>query len=140
MLLPFLPTTTITFPVRIGAIPQGNVIFISDSPGNLPPGLALPPISSPTVAMRANPSDPYSKILVVAGSSPDQLVAAAQAVALHSNLLAGAQVTIDNLRLPDKQQPDGAPRWARSDQNIGAVGSSPRVNVLNALPVPLAAT
>jgi cellulose synthase (UDP-forming) len=33
-------------------------------------------------------------------------------------MLAGAQVTIDNLRLPDKQQPDGAPRWARSDQKI----------------------
>jgi cellulose synthase (UDP-forming) len=39
-------------------------------------------------------------------------------VALHSDLLAGAQVTIDSLRLPDKQQPDGAPRWARSDQRI----------------------
>jgi cellulose synthase (UDP-forming) len=108
----------VRFPVRIGAIPQGNVIVISDSSGNMPPGLALPPISSPTVAMRANPSDPYSKILVVAGSNSDQVLVAAQAVALHSDMLAGAQVTIDNFRLPDKQQPDGAPRWARSDQKI----------------------
>jgi cellulose synthase (UDP-forming) len=33
-------------------------------------------------------------------------------------MLAGAQATIDNLKLPDKQQPDGAPRWARTDQTI----------------------
>jgi cellulose synthase (UDP-forming) len=108
----------VRFPVRIGSIPQGNAIVISDNPGDLPAGLALPAISSPTVAMRANPSDPYSKILVVAGSNPDQVLVAAQAVALHSDMLAGAQVTIDSLRLPDKQQPDGAPRWARSDQKI----------------------
>jgi cellulose synthase (UDP-forming) len=108
----------VRFPVSIGAIPQGNVIVISESSGNLPAGLALPAISSPTVAMRANPSDPYSKILVVAGSNSDQLLAAAQAVALHSDMLAGAQVTIDSLKLPDKQKPDGAPRWARIDQKI----------------------
>jgi cellulose synthase (UDP-forming) len=68
--------------------------------------------------MRTNPNDPYSKILVIAGSDPDQLLRAAQAVALHSEKLEGAQTTIDNLKLPDKQQPDGAPRWARTDQTI----------------------
>ena len=68
--------------------------------------------------MRTNPNDPYSKILVVAGGDADQVLIAAQAVALHSDMLAGAQATIDNLRLPDKQQPDGAPRWARTDQTI----------------------
>ena len=108
----------VRFPVHIGPIPPGNAIVISDSPGNLPAGLTLPSVSSPTVAMRTNPNDPYSKILVVAGSDSNQLLAAAQAVALHSDMLAGAQVTIDNLKLPDKQQPDGAPRWARSDQKI----------------------
>jgi cellulose synthase (UDP-forming) len=46
------------------------------------------------------------------------LLRAAQAVALHSEMLQGAQTTIDNLKLPDKQQPDGAPRWARTDQTI----------------------
>ena len=32
----------VRFPVHIGPIPQGNAIVISDSPGNLPPGLNLP--------------------------------------------------------------------------------------------------
>jgi cellulose synthase (UDP-forming) len=109
---------SVRFPVRIGQIPMGNAIVISDSSSNLPDGLNVPSISSPTVAMRTNPNDPYSKILVIAGSDPDQLLRAAQAVALHSEMLDGAQTTIDNLKLPDKQQPDGAPRWARTDQTI----------------------
>jgi cellulose synthase (UDP-forming) len=68
--------------------------------------------------MRTNPSDPYSKLLIVAGGTPDQLVVAAQAVALHSDMLAGAQTGIDTFKLPERQPADGAPRWARTDQKI----------------------
>ena len=108
----------VRFPVRIGAIPAGNSIVISDSPGNLPASLNLLSVNSATVAMRTNPTDPYSKILVVAGADSDQTLRAAQAVALHTDLLQGSQASIDSLKLPDKQQPDGAPRWARTDQTI----------------------
>jgi cellulose synthase (UDP-forming) len=108
----------VRFPVHIGPIPQGNAIVISDSAGNLPPGLNLPDVTSPTVAMRTNPNDPYSKILIIAGGDSNQVLIAAQAVALHSEMLAGAQASIDSLRLPNKQKPDGAPRWARTDQRI----------------------
>jgi cellulose synthase (UDP-forming) len=108
----------VRFPVHIGQIPQGNAIVVSDNPGNLPPGLNLPEVSGPVVAMRTNPNDPYSKVLVVAGFNPDQVLEAAQAVALHSDMLDGAQSTIQKLNLPARQQPDGAPRWARTDQTI----------------------
>jgi cellulose synthase (UDP-forming) len=43
---------------------------------------------------------------------------AAQAIALHSDLLQGAQTTIEFLNLPAKQPADGAPRWARTDQTV----------------------
>ncbi|MGB8260799.1 MAG: UDP-forming cellulose synthase catalytic subunit [Terracidiphilus sp.] len=108
----------VRFPVHIGTLPQGNVIVVTDSPGNLPAGLNLAAVSSPTVAMRTSPADPYSKVLVIAGSDGDQVLRAAQAVALHTDMLQGAQASIDSLRLPDKQQPDAAPRWARTDQSI----------------------
>ena len=108
----------VRFPVHIGAIPQGNVIVVADSAGNLPAGLGLPSVNAPTVAMRTNPNDPYGKILIVMGADGDQAIMAAQAVALHSDMLAGGQASIDTLRLPAKQQPDGAPRWARTDQTI----------------------
>jgi cellulose synthase (UDP-forming) len=108
----------VRFPVRIGAIPQGNAIVIADSPANLPAGLAMPNISLPAVAMRNNPNDQYSKILIVTGADPDQTLIAAQAVAMHSDMLAGAQVSIDGIKLPARQEADKAPRWAQTDQKI----------------------
>jgi cellulose synthase (UDP-forming) len=108
----------VRYPVHIGQIPQGNVIVISDNPGNLPPGLNLVDVNQPTVAMRTNPNDPYGKVLVIAGANADQALAAAQAVALHSDMLNGAESPIANLRLPDRRKPDDAPRWAQTDQRI----------------------
>ena len=108
----------VRFPVHIGALPQGNVIVIAENPASLPAGLALPTINAPTVAMRTNPNDPYGRVLIVAGADAEQTLIAAQAVALHSDMLAGAQTTVETLQLPGKRQPDDAPRWARTDQTI----------------------
>jgi cellulose synthase (UDP-forming) len=108
----------VRFPVHIGSIPLGNAIVISDSPANLPAGLNLVDVSAPTVAMRTNPNDPYGKVLVIAGANADQALIAAQAVALHSDVLNGAETPITSFRLPDRRKPDDAPRWARTDQSI----------------------
>jgi cellulose synthase (UDP-forming) len=110
----------VRYPVHIGAIPQGNAIVIADSEGNLPVGLGLPAIDAPTLAVRTNPNDQYGKILIVAGGNGDQTLIAAQAVAMHSDMLAGGQATIGGIKfkLPSKQEPDTAPRWARTDQTI----------------------
>jgi cellulose synthase (UDP-forming) len=106
------------FPVFIGTIPQGNVIVIAETPSNLPAGVDLPAVDAPTVAMRTNPNDPYGKILVIAGANPDDLLVAAQAVAMHGDLLSGAQASINSFKRPAKQLPDGAPRWARTDRTV----------------------
>jgi len=109
----------VRFPVHIGALPQGNAIVVAESAAGLPPGLNIPEVSEATVAMRTNPNDPYGKILVLVGKDADQLIVAAQAVAEHTDMLQGAQITLDsNFRLPDKQELDTAPRWARTDQTI----------------------
>ncbi len=108
----------VRFPVHIGAIPPGNAIVIAENPASLPPGLGLPSVTAPTVAMRTNPDDPYSKILVVTGAGASQVVTAAQAVALHSDILSGALAKIDSLTLPGIQEADAAPRWARTNQTI----------------------
>jgi cellulose synthase (UDP-forming) len=108
----------VRFPVHFGALPQGNVIVIAENASSLPAGLALPAINAPTVAMRTNPNDPFGKVLIVAGANAEQALIAAQAVALHSEMLSGGQSTIETLQLPGKRQPDDAPRWARTDQTI----------------------
>jgi cellulose synthase (UDP-forming) len=108
----------VRYPVHIGTLPPGNAIVISDGSANLPPGLNLPNVTGPTVAMRTNPNDPYSKVLVIAGATADQALVAAQAVALHSDMLNGAESSIDNFKLPNPRKPDDAPRWAQTDQKI----------------------
>ena len=108
----------VRFPVRIGALPAGNAILIAENPSSLPAGLNLAGVSSPTIAMRDNPSDPFGKLLIVTGAGADDLVKAAQAIALHSEMLSGPQAAIDGLSLPARQAPDAAPRWARTDQTI----------------------
>jgi cellulose synthase (UDP-forming) len=109
----------VRFPVHIGAtLPPGNIIVVSESPADLPASLKVTGVSSPTAAMRTNPNDPYGKVLIIAGGNADDVVTAAQAVALNSEMLNGSQVPIDGLRLPAKRAPDDAPRWARTDQTI----------------------
>ncbi len=108
----------VRFPVHIGELPAGNAIVVSDSPSNLPAGLNMAVVDQPTVAMRTNPNDPFGKVLVIAGQDSEQTIRAAQAVAMNSSLLQGAQTTIDTLNLPARQPADGAPRWARTDQTV----------------------
>jgi cellulose synthase (UDP-forming) len=108
----------VRFPTFIGQLPAGNAVVISESSTNLPAGLNLGSVTGPTVAMRANPNDPYSKVLIVTGADADQLLTAAQAVALHTELLQGPVSQIGEVRLPSPPGPDVAPRWARSDQTI----------------------
>ena len=108
----------VRFPVHIGTIPSGNAILIAENPTSLPPGLNLSGVHSPTVAMRDNPSDPSSKLLIVTGGDANDLIKAAQAIALHTDVLDGPQAPIDTLKLPDKRAPDDAPRWARTDHTI----------------------
>jgi cellulose synthase (UDP-forming) len=108
----------VRFPIYVGTIPQGNAIVIAENFANLPAGVDLPKLNAPTVAMHTNPNDLYGKILIVAGADADQMLVAAQAVAMHGDLLSGPQAPINAFKLPDKQQPDAAPRWARTDQTI----------------------
>jgi len=108
----------VRFPTSIGQLPEGNAILIAENPATLPGGLNLPNINGPTVAIRPNPNDIYSKVLIVTGTDPDQVLIAAQSIGLHSDLLQGGEVDIGNLKLPDLPAPDGAPRWARTDQTV----------------------
>ena len=108
----------VRFPAFIGPVPAGNAVIVAENPTSLPGGLNLGAISGPTVAIRPNPSDPYSKVLIITGQDADQVLMAAQAVGLHSDLLQGSVSTIDNLKLPDAPAPDVAPRWAQTDGKI----------------------
>ena len=79
----------LTFPVTLkGELPKGNVVLFVEEPSGMPAGLDLHG-GGPVIAMRANPSDPFGKVLIIAGDDGIQLVTAARSLALENNLLQG---------------------------------------------------
>jgi cellulose synthase (UDP-forming) len=111
----------IRFPVSIGAIPPGNAILIGESAATLPASLEMTTISGPSIAIRANPSDPYSKVLVLTGDSADDVLTAAIALSQQRDLLQGALVRVPSIQPPAPRQPDDAPRWL-STEKINRIG------------------
>ena len=103
------------FPVSIGTIPQGNAIVIGESAADLPAALNITASSGPTVAMRTNPTDPYSKLLILTGDNGDDLVTAAQVLTLQKDLLASDTQSLHNIKHPNARKPDDAPRWLTTD-------------------------
>ena len=106
----------VRFPVSIGTIPAGNAIVIAERAGEIPSSLGLGATSVPTVALRANPADPNSKLLLVTGGNADGLVKAAIGLALQRKLLHGGQVSFAGLKMPGPRKPDDAPRWLSTER------------------------
>jgi len=100
----------VRFPVTFGSIPVGNAIVISENPSDLP-GLGLSAVSGPTISMVTNPSDPYSKLLVISGDNADGLLTAAKVLSLQFSSLAGPTDSAVLTIPPASREPDDAPRW-----------------------------
>ncbi len=121
-----LPTDfrSVRFPVSFGQIPRGNVILISENSSELPAALNLQGSSGPTIAMRTNPSDPYSKVLILTGDSADDAITAARALSLQRDLWQGSQVSV-SLKPIRASEPDDAPRWlptnSKNPVTVGAI-------------------
>ncbi len=111
----------VRFPVSVGTIPPGNAIVIGESSATLPASLQMSTVSGPAIAMRANPSDPYSKVLVLTGGSADDVLTAALALTLQRDLLEGATVRVPSIKMPAPREPDDAPRWL-STEKITSIG------------------
>ena len=132
------------FPASLGQIPQRGHAVVLLNGGSLP-GIDLPPLAGPTVAIVANPNDPASKLLLVMGRDSTQLKTAAKAVAIGNQALSGALATITDLKALAPREPYDAPRWLRTDRPIklGELASAQALNVSgytpDAIRIPLAA-
>ena len=107
------------FKVSFGTIPEGNAIVLGETAAELPPTLNMTSSSGPTIAMRTNPVDPYSKLLILTGDNPDELVIAAEAMVLErGDMLQGDQQKATLIPNSLKaREPDDAPRWMSTDPN-----------------------
>lgn len=104
------------FPVAADAPGEGNAVAIVV--GSSAPGIPdLPQIDGPMLALVANPHDPLATILVIAGRSGEEAVAAATALALGTRTL-GASSTLLQAPLVAARHPYDAPAWIRTDRPV----------------------
>ena len=80
-------------------------------------GSRLPAINGPTIAEIANPNDKLATLLVVAGRTAAEAIAAANTLSLGSRLLSGENANVQAIALPARQ-PYDAPAWISTDRPV----------------------
>lgn len=125
------------FPVQIGGLPSGEGVIFATS-GQQIPGLFLPTINGPTLAVVPNPNDPTSSLLLVMGRNDAELRQAGQNLAVGSVGLKGAYAQVGAPRLRDRV-PYDAPRWVRMDRPVrfGEMVDQQKLQALGLTPAPL---
>ena len=105
-----------TFPVVTDAPSEGNAIIVVTG-SDRPAGVTLPPLNGPTLAVVPNPNDPTSSLLVIAGRTGTEAVAAATSLTLGSRTLTGDASTVVSPDAPRRVAYD-APAWIPSDRPV----------------------
>ena len=105
-----------SFPVANEAPAEGNAVLVA-SGRDVPAGIVLPPLTGPTLLELANPNDPLGTLLVVAGRSAAEAMAAASALALGAPVLSGGAMTVQAPAAPARVAYD-APRWIVTDRPV----------------------
>lgn len=96
-----------TFPVDAEDAPRGNAVVFAA--GERAPGLAAP-LAGPTLAVLPNPADPGGSVLLVAGRTGAEVLAAASALATGSRTLGGESAVVERPGL-GQRAPYDAPAW-----------------------------
>ncbi|MFM9922975.1 cellulose biosynthesis cyclic di-GMP-binding regulatory protein BcsB [Variovorax sp. H27-G14] len=119
-----------TFPVSNGELPTGHAVVFVTPESNIP-GLTLPAIQGPALAVVDNPQDVNGKLLLVMGRTPADLRTAAAALALNSKAFSGAQAAVTAFQEPPARKPYDAPRWVPSDRalQLGELAAAPDLSV-----------
>jgi len=139
-------TKPVRFAVSVGQIPMGNAIVFSADPLLLTDTLKMPVGGGPVLALRGNPSDENSSVLVLAGDDEEQLLTVARTLSLTRSAtastpaeglpLSGDTVHVPDLAMPPARARNDAPRWlatgkavplasCRAQDNLQTDGSTP---------------
>ncbi len=106
----------IHFPVTINRIPQENAVIVGPA-SSLPETLGLSQVQEPTIAIRPNPSDPFGKVLVITGTSEEQVLQAASALALSGIKENGDTAKISSPYAdPPARVANDAPHWLTQER------------------------
>src|SRR5258708_21711294 len=111
----------VRFTVSLAEIPSGNAVIFTSNRSSLPAALQISSGSSPVIALRNNPSDPFGSLLIFAASNDADLLAMARTLTLSrrthpADSVQGSNLTGDTaespaLIMPPVRTRDDAPRW-----------------------------
>ncbi|HEY0297553.1 MAG TPA: cellulose biosynthesis cyclic di-GMP-binding regulatory protein BcsB [Bordetella sp.] len=105
------------FTASLGAIPAHGHAVVLAQPGEIP-GLTMPEVDGPTLAIVPNPNDPHGKLLLVTGHNEAEIRQAASALTLGTQTLAGSVARIGGLVPIQPRKPFDAPNWLRHDRPV----------------------
>ncbi|MFC3126707.1 UDP-forming cellulose synthase catalytic subunit [Pseudoroseomonas globiformis] len=105
-----------SFPVSTAVPPRGNAMVVVAGNESVP-GLAMPRMEGPTLAVVPNPADPEALLLVVGGRTGAEAASAAQALTAGRQALSGEIALVQAPELAARV-PYDAPRWIRSDRPV----------------------
>jgi cellulose synthase (UDP-forming) len=111
----------VRFTVSLAEIPSGNAVIFTSNRSSLPAALQISSGSSPVIALRNNPSDPFGSLLIFAAGNDADLLAMARTLTLSrrthaADSVQGSSLTGDTAEAPALIMPpvrtrDDAPRW-----------------------------
>ncbi len=105
-----------SFPVARNLPERGDGVVLAMG-SDAVPGLTIPRLDGPTLALVPNPTDAFGTLLVIGGRSEAELVAASQALVAGRATLTGEIARVVAPAIPARQ-PYDSPRWIRTDQPV----------------------
>lgn len=105
-----------TFPVSSSVPPRGHAMVLVAG-NEAVPGISLPRMEGPTLAIVPNPADPGAVLLIVGGRNGAEAAVAAQALAVGKQALSGEIALVQAPDVPPRA-PYDAPRWIRDDRPV----------------------
>ena len=104
------------FPVSRTVPQQGNAVLVV-ADGEAPPDVVLPHIDGPSLAVVANPYDPFGNLLVIAGRTEAEAATASLALARGVGGLSSDFAPVQAMQ-PPPSRPYEAPHWLSPDHPV----------------------
>ena len=103
------------FPVLLNALPDGNAVVFMRGGDEI---AGIKGAAASTISIQAHPANPFAKLLLVTGSTDEELARAARAIALISPTLTGQIVTVTKAVESAPRKPYDAPAWIPTDRPV----------------------
>lgn len=109
----------LSVPVYYDRIPADTHFVVFATPESRPEIFeGLPEITGPEILMLDSPYSSWAKMLVIAGRNDEELLTAAQALALQYDTLAGSRAVMTDPVVVTKRRPYDADKWISTDRKV----------------------